>query len=66
LPPAPESPAREDDEFTRQGTPNRFVVVEPLAGTRRVAVTDRRIAAGIAARMNALYDEDTRTRRWSG
>jgi len=57
LPPAPGSPAREDYEYTRQGTANLFVVVEPLAGTRRVTVTERRTAADFAAQMKALCDE---------
>jgi hypothetical protein len=42
VPPAPGSPAKEDYESTRHGTANLFVIVEPLAGRRRVTVTDRR------------------------
>jgi hypothetical protein len=57
VPPAPGVPAKEDYEYTRQGTANLFVVIEPLAGTRRVTVTDRRTAADFAAQMKALCDD---------
>ena len=40
VPPAPGRPARHDYEYTRQGTANIFVIVEPLAGVRHL--TDRR------------------------
>jgi hypothetical protein len=56
VPPAPGVPAREDDESTRHGTANLFVVVEPLAGTRHVAVTERRTIPDFAARMKHLCD----------
>ena len=36
VPPAPGSPAKEDYEYTRHGTANLFVIVEPLAGRRNV------------------------------
>ena len=35
-------PARHDYEYTRNGTTNLFVAVEPKAGQRIVSVTDRR------------------------
>jgi hypothetical protein len=57
LPPAPGRPAKEDYEYTRHGTANLFVVVEPLAGTRAVAVTDRRAIPDFAAQMKALCDD---------
>jgi hypothetical protein len=57
LPAAPGHPAKEDYEYVRHGTANLFVVVEPLAGTRHVAVTDRRTAADFAAQMKALCDD---------
>ena len=56
-PPAPGVPAKEDYEYTRHGTANLFVVVEPLAGTRRVTVTERRTIPDLAARMKHLCDE---------
>lgn len=57
LPAAPGHPAKEDYEYVRHGTANLFVVVEPLAGTRRVTVTDRRTAADFAAQMKTLCDD---------
>ena len=41
----------------RHGTASLLVVVEPLAGRRHVAVTDRRAAADSAARVKYLCDE---------
>ena len=57
LPPAPGRPAKEDCEYTRHGTANLFVVVEPLAGTRHVAVTERRAIPDFAAQMRHLCDD---------
>lgn len=57
VPPAPGVPGKEDYEYTRHGTANLFVVVEPLAGTRQVTVTDRRTAADFAAQMKSLCDD---------
>jgi hypothetical protein len=57
VPPAPGVPAKEDYEYTRHGTANLFVVVGPLAGTRRVTATERRTADDFAAQMKALCDE---------
>lgn len=53
---APGRPAKEDYEYTRQGTANLFVVVEPLAGARHVEVTDRRAIPDFAAQMKYLCD----------
>jgi hypothetical protein len=38
----PGSPAKEDYEYTRKGTRNLFVAVEPKGGRREVSVTARR------------------------
>ena len=57
VPVAPGHPAREDYEYTRHGTANLFVVVEPLAGKRQVTVTDRRTIPDFAAQMKYLCDE---------
>ena len=57
IPVAPGHPAKEDYEYVRNGTANLFVVVEPLAGTRRVSVTDRRTIPDFAAQMKYLCDE---------
>src|SRR3954447_13983519 len=40
LPPGRGDPARYDSEYVRNGTPNLFVALEPLAGWRHVGVTD--------------------------
>ena len=42
LPMAPHAPAKQDYEYTRNGTTNLFVAVEPKAGQRIVSVTERR------------------------
>jgi hypothetical protein len=57
IPPAPGSPAKQDYEYTRHGTTNLFVIVEPLAGRRHVTVTDRRTIPDFAAQMEYLCDE---------
>lgn len=57
VPPAPGSPAKQDYEYTRHGTANLFVIVEPLAGRRHVTVTDRRTIPDFAAQMKHLCDE---------
>lgn len=57
VPPAPGRPAKEDYEYTRHGTANLFVVVEPLAGRRHVTVTDRRTIPDFAVQMRYLCDE---------
>ena len=56
VPPAPGSPAKQDYEYTRHGTANLFVIVEPLAGRRHVEVTERRTIPDFAARMKYLCD----------
>jgi len=57
IPPAPGSPAKQDYEYTRHGTANLFVIVEPLAGRRHITVTDRRTIPDFAAQMKLLCDE---------
>jgi hypothetical protein len=57
VPPAPGSQAKQDYEYTRHGTANLFIAVEPLAGRRHVEVTDRRTIPDFAARMKHLCDE---------
>jgi hypothetical protein len=42
LPPKPGQIAKYDSEYERRGTANIFMAIEPLAGKRRVRVTDRR------------------------
>lgn len=43
LPMAAHAPAKQDYEYTRNGTTNLFVAVEPKAGQRVVSVTGRRV-----------------------
>jgi hypothetical protein len=57
VPPSPGSPAKRDYEYTRHGTADLFVIVEPLAGRRHVSVTARRTIPDFAARMKYLCDE---------
>ena len=57
LPARPGDVAREDCEYTREGTANVFLAVEPLAGRRHLAVTERRARADFAGQMKRLCDE---------
>lgn len=56
LPARPGTPAREDYEYERRGTANLFLWCEPLAGTRRVTVTERRTMQDWAACIKDLVD----------
>jgi len=57
LPMEPGRPARQDYEYERHGTRDLFLWVEPLAGRRHVAVTERRTSADLAHQLKALADE---------
>ena len=57
IPLAPGVPAKQDYEYTRHGTANLFVIVEPLAGRRHITVTERRTIPDFAAQMKFLCDE---------
>ena len=57
LPARPGAAAREDYEYTRVGTADLFLAVEPLAGRRHLAVTERRARADFAGQMKRLCDE---------
>lgn len=48
---------RRDYEYVRQGTADLFVMVEPLAGWRHVAVTQRRTRADFAEQLRYLIEE---------
>jgi DDE superfamily endonuclease len=50
-------PERVDSEYERNGTANLFLAFEPLAGRRRVTVTDRRTKVDFARVVRALVDE---------
>src|SRR5207249_3541749 len=54
----PGQPARQDYEYERRGTANMFMMFEPLAGRRRVKVTEQRTKADLAAVLRELADED--------
>ena len=55
-PPAPSSAAREDYEYVRGGVYNLFVLWEPLAGWRRVVLSERRIRIDFAHCIKELVD----------
>jgi hypothetical protein len=57
LPVRPGQPRREDHEYERHGTANLFMAFEPLAGRRRVAVTERRTSPDFARFLKAVLDE---------
>ena len=57
LPPAPGQVERRDYEYERRGTANLFVLVEPLAGWRHVAVTERRTKREYAEVLRYLVEE---------
>lgn len=58
LPMEPGQPERIDYEYERCGTANLFMIFEPLAGRRRVAVTKRRTAVDFAHVVRDLVDKD--------
>jgi transposase len=53
---APGRPAREDDEYQREGTCNLFMSFQPLQGWRQVDVTAQRTSRDFAHQMQALVD----------
>ena len=57
IPAEPGRPRREDYEYRREGTRNLFLCIEPLAGWRHVAITERRTAGDFAHQMRWLVDE---------
>jgi DDE superfamily endonuclease len=57
IPARPGQPERVDYEYERNGTANLFMTFEPLAGRRRVKVTDRRTKIDFARVIRELVDE---------
>ena len=57
LPPEPGRPERFGYEYVRNGTANLFVLSEPPAGWRHVAVTDRRTATDVAEVVRWLAED---------
>jgi len=58
VPMQPGQPAKEDYEYERLGKANLFMSVEPLAGKRRVRVTERHTYPDFAQELRHLVDED--------
>lgn len=56
LPPQPAQAARQDYEYTRQGTANVFLSFEPLAGWRLAVATERRTRQDWAQQIKELVD----------
>lgn len=50
--------AREDYEYSRHGTANVFLAVEPLAGRRTVRVTERRTSVDFARELRRIVEQD--------
>ncbi len=57
IPGRPGQPARIDDEYVRNGVAEIFMEVEPLAGRRHVAVTERRTRQDWAKQIKQMLDE---------
>lgn len=57
LPAKPGQPERFDYEYERKGTRNLFVFFQPLAGRRRVLITQQRTKIDYAHAMRYLVDE---------
>ncbi len=57
IPCAPGRPARVDHEYVRNGVATIFLEVEPLTGTRHVAVTERRTRKDWAKWIRGMLDE---------
>jgi DDE superfamily endonuclease len=57
LPPKPGTPARYDYAYQRHGTCNLFLLCEPQAGWRHIAVTAQRTMLDFAEQMRWLVDE---------
>ncbi len=57
IPVEPGQPERVDYEYERNGTANLFMVFEPLAGRRRVKVTERRTKVDFAHVIRERVDE---------
>jgi len=57
IPCRPGQPARIDDEYVRNGVVQIFMEVEPLAGKRHVAVTERRTMKDWAQQIKQMLDD---------
>lgn len=57
IPGKPGQPLRMDDEYVRKGVAQIFMEVEPLAGKRHVAVTERRTRKDWAQQIKQMLNE---------
>jgi len=57
IPCKPGYPARIDDEYVRNGVVQIFMEVEPLAGKRHVAITERRTRKDWAKQIKQMLDQ---------
>lgn len=57
IPCKPGQPERMDDEYVRKGVAQIFMEVEPLAGKRHVAVTERRTQQDRARQVQQMVDD---------
>jgi len=57
IPCKPGQPKRMDDEYVRYGVAEIFMEVEPLAGRRHVAITERRTRKDWAQQIKQMLDE---------
>lgn len=57
IPYKPGQPVRVDDEYVRNGVAEIFMEVEPLAGKRHVAVTERRTRKDWAMQIKQMLDD---------
>jgi len=57
IPCKPGYPARVDDEYVRNGVAQIFMEVEPLAGKRHVAITERRTRKDWAQQIKQMLDK---------
>lgn len=57
IPCKPGQPARIDDEYVRKGVAQIFMEVEPLAGKRHVAITERRTRKDWAQQIKQMLDD---------
>jgi hypothetical protein len=57
IPCKPGHPKRMDDEYVRNGVAEIFMEVEPLAGRRHIAITERRTRKDWAQQIKAMLDE---------
>jgi hypothetical protein len=58
LPLAPGKPLRIDDEYVRHGVADIFMAVEPMAGRRRVVITESRTRKDWAAFITEVLDNE--------